>query len=533
MEPQKNDSSEYSITFEEILSRAQVERKKDPSVVENAKAMFEASYFEENRNIFLDAREKLLLEDPRELYFNCIKSLVEKIKVADKAKRYVWVDKLYQLAIRGLGIHIDDLEFIGSNSKNVFRGEPRWDKIKKHIEAHVIGEKFIRKLNIPSEKEIWGEEFPLRISACDASQHRLKLTIPYFNKSFSTPVVVNNAAGVIKERGTEKSEWRNIVVPKNTQDFENWVIIGFDDYNNLNPDDYEWAAKCAMDVGQFYVEETYILPHGSLVKKPDVHLRDGTIFPQGNTMNSKLLNRHGELLRESIWRMTTTLKKAKELDILFCGMAKNVQLKVYSILIDWYIKEVMKEEKWNQTGHTLMDSYMMRYLLYNEDFDGSKFNGIYTTCLIIRDFYTTSNLNSRSEKQVENDLASLENVESHRGTTARKIVEEALKYKVAMFFSGHSKTDEFFLPRYEFVYYDEDSKEHEKIMLKILSALRLASFSLDKDHLRNLEEPIIVPIPLLMAHDLSKKMGDELAKNWKAKTYGELARMKKEFFTQR
>jgi len=524
----ENSPKEYSIQFEEMLSRAQLERKQDPSITETAKFMFDASYFEENNKVFVEAREKLLKEDPRKLYLDCIKFLVKKINNSEKAERYLWVDRLYSLAIRGLGIKIDDLEFIGSDSKNIFRGEPHWDKIEKHIDKHVIGDSFIMKLDVPEDKTLWGDDFPLRISACDASQHRLKLTIPYFNKQFSTPIVVNNAAGIIKEKSPNKPAWQNIIVPKNTQDFENWVIIGIEDYTDLNPDDYDWATKCAMDVGQFYVEETYILPYGGLEKKPDVHLRDGTIFPQGKAMNCRLLNRHGKLLRESIWRMNNTLKRAKELGIIFCGMAKNVQLKVYSIVIDWYIREIMKDSKWNITGHVLSDPYLMRYLLYNPNFDGSLFKEMYTTCLIIRDYYTTSNLNARSEKQVVNDLASLEKVQSHRGTTARQIIEEALNYSVAMFFSGHTKTDEFFIPRYEFVYYGEDLNKTKENLIKILSALRLASFTLDQDHLRTLEEPIIVPIPVMLAHDLSKRMGNELTKNWKARTYSELARMKKE-----
>lgn len=78
-----------------------------------------------------------------------------------------------------------------------------------------------------------------------------------------------------------------------------------------------------------------------------------------------------------------------------------------------------------------------------------------------------------------------------------------------MFFAGHTKTDEIYIPRYEFAVYlkDQQEKNTKKQILKILSALRLASFDVDEDHLWGLEEPImtLVPTPILIAHDLSKK----------------------------
>jgi hypothetical protein len=339
--------------------------------------------------------------------------------------------------------------------------------------------------------------------------------------------VVNNAAGVIKEQGSDKPKWGYVPVPKNTQDFEDWVIVGFKDYTELSEDDYEWATKSAMDVGEFYVEETYIFPHGGLKLKPDIHLRDGRIFPQDHAMNCNLQNRHGELTREATYRMTTTLRKAKELGIIYCGVAKYTNLKVYSTIIDWYIREKMNEENWNITRHVLSDSEVIRRILYNENFNGLTFNEVFVTCPIIRSYFTTSNLNRRTNKQVENDLSSLENIYHSRTLTARKIVDEALKSAVVMFFVGHSKTPEVYFPRYEFVYYGNDARLN---ITKILSALRLASFEVDEDHLWGREEPLrtLIPTPTLIAHDLSKKMGEELASDWAAKTHAEFVKMRRE-----
>lgn len=447
-----------------------------------------------------------------------------------KSRKYIWASQLADLALQGLGIKIDDLSFRGINTQDMFSGEPDWNRIKEHINENVLGDFFIETVSVPPDTQLWGEEFPLRMSACDASQHRFKLRTP-FNVNFSSPVVVNNAAGVIKERNPIKSDWKHVAVPKNTQDFEDWVIVGYKDYTELNENDYEWATKSAMDVGQFYVEETYIFPYGGLKLKPDIHFRDGRIFPQDHAMNCKLQNRHGELTREAIYRMTTALRKARELDIIFCGAAKQVNLKMYSTLIDWYIREVMGEESWNITGHILTDSEVMRRILYNENFNASTFNEIYITCPILRSFYTTSNLNRRTDQQVINDLNSLENIYHSRSLTAKSIIDEALKYSVAMFFAGHTKTSEVYCPRYEFVYYNSRKDSLKQDIIKILSAVRLASFDVDEDHLWGLEEPIrtLVPTPLLVAHDLSKKMGEELVLDWASKTTAEFIKMKKEY----
>lgn len=519
----------YKITFQEILNRAQVERETDPSITQTAKFLISASYFEEHKNIIQEAREKLLHEDPRKLFLNCLKHIVKKIQTVESSKRYLWVDRLENLAIRGLGINIDDLEFMGSNSKDIFRNEPQWQKIENIINENVFGDSFLIKMSVPDDEEIWGNEIPFRISSCDASQHRFKLTLPYFNRRFSTPIVVNNAAGVIKEKTDSDKNWVRIAVPKSTQDFENWVIVGIDDYRDLEEGDYEWATKSAMDVGQFFVEESYVFPHGGVSNRPDVHLRDGTIFPQDHAMNCRLNNRHGILTREAIFRMVTTLKRAKELGILFCGVSKIVQLKVYSIVIDYYIQEVLGDEKWNITGNVLADSDVMRFLLPTKSFNASKFDEVIVTCPIIRSFYVKSNLNSRTNKQAANDIQSLESVRYSRDKTARDIVEEALKQKIVMFFVGHLNSDQFYVPRYEFVYYDEYRNSLSKKMLQVLSAIRLATVELDQDHQRKLDEPILVPLPLMIAHDLSKALGDDLVKSWTSRMWTEYIKLKNQY----
>jgi hypothetical protein len=465
------------------------------------------------------------------LYFSFLKDCVTDLKSADKARQYKFAKQINNVAIMGLGIWQEDIG-LTSAGREVLKisGEPNWTAIKEHVEQTVFGNYFIEEYTVPSDNILWGGQFPLRMSACDASQHRFKLKVP-FNKTWATPVVVNNSGGTIKEGKDKSSNWKHVVVPKDTREYENWVILGPDDYAEMDEGDYEWAAKSSMDVGEFFVEETFIFKHGGLALRPDVHFRDGRIFPQDHLMNCKIENRHGQLTREAIYRMTSSIENANRLKILYCGVAKQVELKVYSTLISWYITKIMAKESWNPTGQIISDSEMMRNLLFLPEFAATTFGKLLITCPIKRRFETASNLNRRTRKQVQNDLDSLDRVYHGRDITARDIVNEALKVSVVMFFAGHSRTDELYIPRYEFVpppdFFGAGS---QNIVYKVLSALRLATFDIDEDHLWGLEEPIrtLIPMPILIAHDLSKKMGEELASNFIQRTTAEFIRRLRE-----
>ena len=527
------DNSDRTSTFDETLSRLEAERRLDPAIIRTADYLIAASLIDEERDVLQTAREKLSKENPRELYLTFLKESVQNLKTTDKAHQYRYARQINDVAIMGLGIWQEDLGLTAAGEGALkITGEPDWERIKDHIDKTIFGDYFVEEMNVPVDSQIWTGDFPLRMSACDASQHRMKIKVP-FNKTWATPIVVNNSGGTIKERGSDgKPDWRHVAVPKDTREYEDWVILGPDDYADMDEGDYEWAAKSSMDVGQFFVEETFIFKHGGLTKKPDVHFRDGRIFPQDKLMNCRIDNRHGQLTREAIYRMATTCRTAEELKILFCGVSKQVELKVYSTLITWYVTKVMGKTNWNPTDKVLNDSEMMRYFIFHPDFQATTFDKIYITCQILRRFETTSNLNRRTRKQVVNDLNSLTRVYHSRDITAKDIVEEALKVSAVMFFGGHSRNEELYIPRYEFAQMTQkvDNSNYKQWAYKVLSALRLASFDVDEDHLWGLEEPIktLIPTPILVAHDISKKLGEELASNFAQRATAEFRKRLKE-----
>ncbi|MBE7169497.1 MAG: hypothetical protein INR73_02845 [Williamsia sp.] len=521
------------LSFDDKLSRLEAETRIDPIISKTADFLFQASLFDSERSVLQEATQKLTREDPRELYLAFLKDCVEILKkTADKSQQFRFLKYIESVAIAGLGIWQEDLGIANAGQTTIrFTSEPDWPLIRDHINKTVFGKTFFEKITVPPDQQLWGPEFPLRMSSCDASQHRFKLKVP-FRKTIASPVVVNNSGGTIKWKNKGQAQWQHVAVPRDTSEYENWVIIGPEDYAEMEEGDYEWATKSSMDVGQFFIEETFIFKHGGLVNKPDVHFRDGRIFPQDKLMNCVLTNRHGSLTREAMYRMATTCRTANELKILFAGVAKQVELKVYSTLINWYIIRHMgyDRKKWNPTGHIVSDSEIIRHMLYLPGFNASQFNEVLITCPIKRRFHTVSNLNRRTRKQVENDLARLDHVYHTRDLSAREIVNQALKIDVMMFFTGHSTTDEMYFPRYEFLVNEANTKNIYHTIHRLLSALRLAQFDVDEDHLRGLEEPIktLVPAPILVAHDISKKMGEELSANFAQKTIQEFIKRMKE-----
>ena len=72
-------------TFEETLSRLEAERRLDPAVIRAADYLASASLLDEEKDVLLQAREKLRRENPRDLYFTFLKDCLQDLKSADKA----------------------------------------------------------------------------------------------------------------------------------------------------------------------------------------------------------------------------------------------------------------------------------------------------------------------------------------------------------------------------------------------------------------------------------------------------------------
>jgi len=91
-------------SFEETLSRLEAERRLDPAVIRTADYLASASLLDEEKDVLLQAREKLRQENPRDLYLTFLKDCLQDLKSADKAHQYKFAKQINDVAVMGLGI---------------------------------------------------------------------------------------------------------------------------------------------------------------------------------------------------------------------------------------------------------------------------------------------------------------------------------------------------------------------------------------------------------------------------------------------
>ena len=86
---------------------------------------------------------------------------------------------------------------------------------------------------------------------------------------------------------------------------------------------------------------------------------DGTLFPQDAYLDNFFIdNKRGEFTREAIREFLNCLLYAERMGFIYCGVSKNVQLKVYSSVLDWFIfKNIDKD--WDFGSYTFNDGEAM------------------------------------------------------------------------------------------------------------------------------------------------------------------------------
>src|SRR5467141_2146974 len=102
---------------------------------------------------------------------------------------------------------------------------------------------------------------------------------------------------------------------------------------------YERCIASAMDVGQYKFDLEFLMKSD---QPPEIIFRDGSLFPQDAYLDNYILeSRRGDFTREAIRDLLSCLLYAQEMKFIYCGVSKNVQLKVYSTIVDWFIaKEI-------------------------------------------------------------------------------------------------------------------------------------------------------------------------------------------------
>ncbi len=518
--PRKKQLSPYtqlSLDFDRVIQSAQVlsrdevaaqgrqeESNFDYSPVnQTAEYMQRAVKFEEAWETTIQrAREGLLEKDAREIYLEFIIDLKNQVEQnVPKIQRLAHL--LEQVAIRGLGIR---KEYLWIEKPQKGGGRYRIvnfdrDQIEKHLSAHLVGKHFLNPIAI--DETVWMDRFPV-IGSSDVSQHRSAVPIPARFFKRSVPFVLNNAAGALFSLQNGKAKYDNVFNPKPDETLLRWMLIDPSYQDELEPEDYQRCLASAMDVGQYKFDLDFLLKADK--RSPDIIFRDGSLFPQDAYLDNFVIeNKRGEFTREAIRELLGCLSYAKEVGVIYCGVSKNVQLKVFSAIMDWFIARYI-DTNWEFGNYVLNDGQAMSLLLASPKFVGNNLRESVTTCLIRRSFTTRANLNTRADMDnLESYFQRYESQHDFDITPYRRLCELAHMY---MFFIGHSKSPQQQLPRYEF-FVTESYDSIQTSAQKVLSGIQHCGLMTDQDHSFMADKPISYLIPSItqQAHILSKDVG--------------------------
>ncbi len=516
-EPSKSDQ-QLSLNFEDVIESAKVYSREevtakgqqaaggqayDPTE-QTAVYMRRAVQFEEAwETTIRKARESLLEKDARELYLEFITDLKDQVE-REPARSARLGSLLEQVAIRGFGMSRQQLR-VQSPSK----GGTKWrvhldvDSVERHLADHVVGKYFLNPVAAYAGE---GEDrFPL-IGASDVSQHRSAVPVPARFFKRSVPFVLNNAAGTLFELRDGNKKYENVFNPRPDETLLRWMLIDPSYQDELEPEDYERCIASAMDVGQYKFDLEYLLKRDK--RAPDVIFRDGSLFPQDAYLDNFVVeSKRGDFTREAIRELLDCLLYAQNSGLVYCGVSKNVQLKVYSAVVDWFIERHI-DKNWEIGNYTLNDGQAMSLLLSSPTFVGDDLRQAVSTCLIRRSFTTRADLNTRANLD---DLGSYFSRYEDRDIDIRPFRRLCEIAHVYMLFVGHSKSPQQQLPRYEFFHHESLGSVHS-VTRQILSALRHCGLMRDEDHSFMADKPIAYLLPSVTqhAHLLSKDVGKHI-----------------------
>lgn len=452
-----------------------------------------------------EAREQLLGANAVDLY---LEFFVDLKRLIDGGARNAprLAELLRAVAIRGFGMG-PHLVQVSQPPKGGTRYNVRIDTngVRGHLEQHIVGKCFLNVLDASDAR--WSGRTPL-IGSSDVSQHTSAVPVPSRFFRHSVPFVLNNAAGSVFSMQQDEVKYDNVFNPKPDENLLRWMLIDPSYQDELEPEDYKRCLGSAMDVGQYKFDLDYLLKADK--RRPDLVLRDGSLFPQDAYLDNFVIpNKRGDFTREAIREMLDCLSYARLLRVIYCGVTKNVQLKVYSSVVDWYIARHI-DEKWSIGTYTLNDGQAMSLLLSTPTFVQDNLKQVVSTCLIRRSFTTRANLNTRVEIC---QLGDYFNRFQHQHpdydiVPFRQLCDLAHLY---MFFLGHSKTPQQQLPRYEF-FHHADLGSPEEVASAVLAGLRRCSLSPDLDHSFMSDKPVtyLMPAVTQQAHELSKNVGKHI-----------------------
>ena len=391
------------------------------------------------------ARRDLLQIDPRQLYFDFLTDLKRQIE-QNSTNSEALANLLEKVAIRGFGMSTPKHIKITQPTDASTRWQVELDEsaVRRPLDDHIVGEYFLNQITI--DEDAWGERLPV-IGGSDVSQHK-DYSVPFPGRFFKrhASYVLNNAAGTLRKVQNNLVRFEPIFYPRTNEELLRWMLIDPSYQEELEEEDYKRCLASAMDVGHYKFDLTYLLKADP--RSPDIIFKDGSLFPQDaylyNFLN--LENKRGDFTRQAIRELVDCLNWAERIGVVYCGVTKQVQLNVYSAVVDWFIaKEI--DPNWKFGSYTLSDGQAMSLLLACPEFVEGNLARTVTTCLIRRSFTTRANLNVNADIDNLDDYFQTYQNPQVDIASYRELCELAHVY---MFFVGHSQNPQQQLTRYEF-----------------------------------------------------------------------------------
>ena len=505
---QLGDHGQLPLDFEQVLSGAQVASREtyDPEMAydpvgQTADYARRIVEFERQWSTTIrKARDLLLQADARQLYFDFLQDVLARVEANGfKARQYA--DLVRSVAHNGLGmsnhqIRADPPGPGGSGYRTHFNAAA----VAEHLERHIVGPNF---LNVVEAELPEGTV----IGASDVSQHVSRIPLParFFKKS--VPFVLNNAAGSLFTCDGGTNAYEPLFNPRPDEHLLRWMLIDPSYEIDLDEENYRRCLGSSMDVGHYHFDHQFLL-NGSR-RIPGLILRDGSLLPQDAYLdNFAIPNRRGDFVREAVRRLVDCLLVAKEYGVVYAGVVKRVNLRVFSAPLEWFIQRHV-DATWEVGAFQLTDGEAMSFLLPSPDFKADGLDRVVGSCLIRRSFTTRATLNVKvAPGDLPRRLADFQR--DHQDFDLKPYERLCDLGQFWMCFLGHSPAPQQRLPRYEF--FAAPMLDAAQVPRRILGGLRRCSLAVDTDHSfmtpGDAEEThYLIPQVTQEAHRLSKQVG--------------------------
>lgn len=542
-----------------------------------ARVLDARDYFEERRGDSLKrAADALLDEDPVDLVEAMLLQKLEELRtdvellrdreLADRelsARVGAEFRELHLLAYRYLGLSTAAFDVARPEEVVVGRREVSCDpqRLREELNLRVFGARVITPVDISASHD---EMQRMAVAGSDASTHASVMeltTARTFSDEVGNQVVTFNNSVVYVDlapvtRGAIEFPYYSVPMTRSALDDRSnrGMVLAPFMFRYLSESEYEHMAKCATDVVQWRADEIVFLGtarslrDGTLLPRPTVHFRDGTITPQEREFGHyKRANEYGDMVREGIAHGRKVLEKilVSEKPPVFAGAVKATQARFFSVLLNWYIAKGSRrrlgkplDPNWDMTRAAhIADNEAMSFLLSTLE-DKRKKGVYYVTCAVMRPFHTlteyyrapdkpdydwvdhfrkTLELERRSYEQgLASELPYLATVPD---IADDDFVFMCRKADYVAFYVGHTAGEPPpVAPRYEFLEglrrlgVEEARARVARNVRLVVSALHRTGFSADKEHnfLSKKFLVKIVPHVVFDAHEKCKALGRKL-----------------------